>query len=134
MIKTTGIEREIKRIYELPELIDFEMIKVVNRTAGNVFTEARRNTPTRSGTLKRGFRATPAEKIGDEYFSEITNNVEYVEHVEYGHREFVYGRATGRVRPGRYMLTNAEKAAAKLLPKRVERAMKIVEKIWEAIR
>ena len=27
MIKTTGIAREIKRIYKLPDLIDFEMLR-----------------------------------------------------------------------------------------------------------
>lgn len=43
-------------------------------------------TPNDTGDLQRGWTVGEVVKKGDEYYIEVFNNLDYVEHVEYGHR------------------------------------------------
>lgn len=56
-------------------------------------------TPVDSGDLRRNWEKQPIQRVGDEYSQEITNNVEYLPHVEYGHRT----REGSGVIPGVFM-------------------------------
>ncbi|MDO5096504.1 MAG: HK97 gp10 family phage protein [Peptostreptococcaceae bacterium] len=127
MIKTSGLDEHIREIHALASDVDEEIQKEMNHIGLQIMSDARKNTPTQTGTLKRSFHTDGVEKSGNEYRVEVTNNTEYAAHVEYGHREYVWGRPTGKIRPGRYMLTNAEKRAKAILPARIKQAIRRAE-------
>lgn len=60
-------------------------------------------TPVDTGQLRASWsRTEPSNNSIDVY-----SNVEYAGFVEFGHRQFVYGRDTGRIRAGSFMLRDA---------------------------
>lgn len=63
--------------------------RFVAQEAEQIVAKAKENTPTRTGTLKNGWRRTRAVQGK----TTVYNNVEYAAHVEYGHRQ----------KPGRYV-------------------------------
>lgn len=60
-------------------------------------------TPVDTGRLRYAWQRT--EPTGGNI--DVYNNTEYAGFVELGHRQFVYGRDTGRVQPGVFMLREA---------------------------
>ena len=60
-------------------------------------------TPADTGILRGGWHSS--EPSSDSV--DIYNNTEYAPHVEFGHRQFVYGKDTGRITPGQFMLRDA---------------------------
>ena len=60
-------------------------------------------TPVDTGRLRYSWQRT--EPLGGSI--DVYNNTEYSSFVELGHRQFVYGRDTGRVTPGVFMLREA---------------------------
>lgn len=65
-------------------------------------------TPVDTGRLRYAWQRT--EPIGGSV--DVYNNTEYAMFVEFPHRQFVYGRDTGRVTPGVFMLREAVDACA----------------------
>ena len=127
MIKTTGLEEELKKLKALPTDIDRAMIRELNMLGLAWRDDARNNSPTITGVYKMGHTFNGTEKSNGEFRVEVANNVEYAPHVEYPHREYVYGRATGRIRPGQYVLHNSRRRAYVKLPKVIRNAYKRVE-------
>lgn len=55
------------------------------------------------GTLKKGWNSTPAQKSGNSWKGEYSNDVEYGIYVNFGHRVVVDGKTVGYV-PGKFFL------------------------------
>lgn len=60
-------------------------------------------TPADTGLLRQSWESGDVE--GDSI--EVGNNVEYVPYVEFGHRIVAFGKDTGKVQPGEFMLRDA---------------------------
>ena len=122
MIKTTGLHEELKKLKALPEDIDRAMMVELNKLGLDWRDDARMNSPTITGTYERAHTFKGTVKANREFRIEISNNVEYAEYVEFPHREFVYGRPTGRIRPGQYILHNSRQKAYAKLPATIRKA------------
>lgn len=127
MIKTSGIEEEIRKTAALASDIDKSLKTELDALGMSWRDDARRNSLVKTGTLRRNYNFEGVEKSNGEYRLEVYNNIEYAPHVEYGHRIVVYGHWTGRVKRGEYTLTNARQRAYAKLPKAIRRAMQKVE-------
>lgn len=69
-----------------------------------VLADVIENTPEREkngGTLRRGWKDSPIKTSGNKVTAEISNDVNYAPHVEFGHRT----RSGGFVK-GQFMMTN----------------------------
>ena len=70
------------------------------QVAEQAIKEVKEETPADTGQLRMGWH----RENGDGLKQIIYNNVEYVNHVEYGHRVVYYGKKTNKVVPGVFML------------------------------
>lgn len=64
---------------------------------GKLVENIARKTPVDTETLKGGWRAQPVEYKGGKWILSCSNNVEYAEPVEYGHR-WVWRKGVGFIR------------------------------------
>ncbi len=77
---------------QLSEMIEDEypqeFKKMVVQLAYELQGKVKELTPVseHGGRLRDGWEVGNIEKRGDEYYIEVYNNVEYAEHIEYGHR------------------------------------------------
>lgn len=81
---------------DTPEKVEMTLKQVAEQTIKEVKTE----TPADTGQLRMGWH----RENGGCLKQIIYNNVEYVNHVEYGHRVVYYGKKTNSVVPGVFML------------------------------
>ena len=75
----------------------------LKQEAENLKTRVKLKTPVRTTNLRESWESGEVE--GDSI--EVGNPVEYSLYVEFPHRQFVYGRDTGRITEGNYMLRDA---------------------------
>lgn len=81
---------------ETPQKVGMTLKQVAEQTIGDV----KKETPVDTGQLRMGW-----QRENSENFKQVVyNNVEYVNHVEFGHRAVYFGKDTGKVVPGAYML------------------------------
>ncbi len=119
-----GLTEHLSAVKGFGDAVERELKKELDTLGLSWVGDAKRDTPTITGNLEESMVFDGAVKEGNEWKVELTNNLEYAEHVEYGHRQFVYGRDTGKITKGRYMVTNSKKRAEEKLPKIVEDALK----------
>lgn len=81
--------------------------KLLKQSSEVILNHVKHLTPVDKGTLRNAWKRT------DVYDNQISvyNKTNYAAHVEYGHRIKKYGRFTGRVTAGRYMLRDGIKEA-----------------------
>jgi len=98
-IEVTGLDETIKdlkkKLNEVPEIME----DWLDGHGDDALQRVKLRTPVDSGDLRRNWEKQPIQKSGDSYSLEITNNVEYLPHVEYGHRT----RSGNSVVPGVFM-------------------------------
>lgn len=83
------LDRKLTRIIkETPGMVE----DVLNQQAELLIGEAKDYTPVKSGTLRREWHRTDATDGS----VEVYNNMEYANHVEYGHRTLNGGFVKGR--------------------------------------
>ncbi len=75
----------------------------LKQEAENLKTRVKLKTPVRTTNLRESWESGEVE--GDSI--EVGNPVEYSLYVEFPHRQFVYGRDSGRITEGNYMLRDA---------------------------
>lgn len=79
----------------------------------------KRRTPVDTGALRRNWKVSKVIKKGNTYEVEISNNTEYAQFVEFGHR---YGIDLTKWKEGRYMMTismkEVEREMAAVIQKR----------------
>ena len=81
---------------DTPQKVEMTLKQVAEQTIKEVKIE----TPADTGQLRMGWH----RENGGGLKQIIYNNVEYVNHVEYGHRVVYYGKKTNSVVPGVFML------------------------------
>ena len=90
---------------DTPQKVEVTLKQVAEET----IKEAKEETPADTGQLRMGWH----RKNDGSFKQMIYNNVEYANHVEYGHRAVYFGKDTGKVVPGVFML---KKTIEKLEP------------------
>ena len=79
-------EKQLSKMIEKEYPQEFK--KMVLQIADELQGKVKQLTPKskHGGRLRDGWKVGDIEKRGNEYYIEVYNNVEYAEHVEYGHR------------------------------------------------
>ena len=133
-VKITGLDEELEKIRSLGPTFDKHIIRELNKHGLDWRDDARKNTPVVTGDLRRSMTFEGVEKVGDKIVSTVSNNMEYAEHVEYGHRQEVgrYVPAIGKrlvqpYVPGQYIMTNARARAIQKLPGAIRKAIREAE-------
>ncbi len=94
--------------------IDEGLLDVLDDMGNKVLNGAKRKTPVDTGTLRRGWSKDPAKKNGKIFSVEVSNNVEYAQFLEEGHR-----KRGGGFKPGEHMLQQSVDAIEKDFHKKV---------------
>ena len=91
------LAKKLEKLHtDTPQKVEITLKQVAEQT----IREVKEETPADTGQLKMGWH----RENGDGLKQIIYNNVEYVNHVEYGHRVVYYGKKTNKVVPGVFML------------------------------
>ena len=102
-LKFEGLDRLNHALSKAAGQIPREKLRFLAQEAQLVSGRAKIKTPVDTGRLRAAWQST--EPTGEEI--EVYNNTEYAAHVEFGHRQFVFGRDTGKIRQGEHMLRDA---------------------------
>lgn len=91
------LAKKLEKLHtDTPQKVDMALKQVAEQT----IREVKEETPADTGQLRMGWHRENGEGLKQI----IYNNVEYVNHVEYGHRVVYYGKKTNSVVPGVFML------------------------------
>nr|DAS95661.1 MAG TPA: putative tail component [Caudoviricetes sp.] len=93
-------EKLAKKLENLATDTPQKVEMTLKQVAEQAIKEVKEETPADTGQLRMGWH----RENGDGLKQIIYNNVEYVNHVEYGHRVVYYGKKTNKVVPGVFML------------------------------
>ena len=93
-------EKLAKKLENLATDTPQKVEMTLKQVAEQAIKEVKEETPADTGQLRMGWH-----RENDDGLKQIIyNNVEYVNHVEYGHRVVYYGKKTNKVVPGVFML------------------------------
>lgn len=91
------LAKKLEKLHtDTPQKVEITLKQVAEQT----IREVKEETPADTGQLRMGWH----RENGNGLKQIIYNNVEYVNHVEYGHRIVYYGKKTNSVVPGVFML------------------------------
>lgn len=91
------LAKKLEKLHtDTPQKVGMTLKQVAEQT----IKEVKGETPADTGQLRMGWHRENGEGLKQI----IYNNVEYVNHVEYGHRVVYYGKKTNSVVPGVFML------------------------------
>lgn len=88
--------------HQYPEAFRQMVIDIAIQLEGRV----KERTPVKTARLRNAWRVGEIRRSGDEYIIEVSNNLEYAEAVEYGHRQ----------EPGRYVPAIGKRLKRKFVP------------------
>lgn len=127
-----GLDDSLKKLKDLPYVFDEELSKAMNNEGLDWRDDVRANTPVDSGDLRRSWIFAGVEKSGFIFEMDLSNNIEYADYVEYGHRQepgrFVPAigkRLKANYVSGYYMLRDGTNKLEESLPKSLEEAIAI---------
>ena len=127
-----GLDDSLKKLKDLPYVFDEELSKAMNNEGLDWRDDVRANTPVDSGDLRRSWIFAGVEKSGFIFEMDLSNNLEYADYVEYGHRQepgrFVPAigkRLKANYVSGYYMLRDGINRLEESLPKSLEEAIAI---------
>ena len=89
MIKTTGLDEEMKKIKSLGNTFDEEITKELDPLGSEWRDDVRGNINNVTGDLSRSTYFGGTEKVGKTFIVAVQNNLQYAESYEYGHRQEV---------------------------------------------
>ncbi|EJF33723.1 hypothetical protein JC2156_04330 [Weissella koreensis KCTC 3621] len=105
-------------------------VEALQRAGNKSLTTVKKATPTKGGTLKRGWAVEKVKKSSNGASLMLINNIEYAPFVEYGHRQKVglYVPELGKrlVKPwvnGAFMLTDSMDEIARHLDDEADKLM-----------
>ena len=105
-----------KKLEGLLQDFDESARRVVTAQANLGLAVTTRETPVKTGHLRRGWKRDKARKAGGAHAAGYSNNVEYGSYINYGHRTVNRsGAITGWVE-GRFMLEKGAGEADRRLP------------------
>lgn len=127
-----GLDDSLKKLKDLPQIFDEELSKAMNDEGLDWRDDVRANTPVDTGDLRRSWIFAGVEKSGFIFEMDLSNNLEYADYVEYGHRQepgrFVPAigkRLKANYVSGYYMLRDGTNRLEESLPKSLEEAIAI---------
>lgn len=127
-----GLDDSLKKLKDLPQIFDEELSKAMNDEGLDWRDDVRANTPVDTGDLRRSWVFAGVEKSGFIFEMDLSNNLEYADYVEYGHRQepgrFVPAigkRLKANYVSGYYMLRDGTNRLEESLPKSLEEAIAI---------
>ncbi len=123
-IDLTGLDKSLDKLSKISEVMDQELTKTLNDDGISWRDDVRANTPVDTGDLRRSWVFEGARKKGLEISVDLSNNLEYSDHVEYGHRT----RGGKSYVKGVYMLRNGTRRAEERLPSSLRKAQGRIRK------
>lgn len=127
-----GLDDSLKKLKDLPYVFDEELSKAMNDEGLDWRDDVRANTPVDTGDLRSSWIFAGVEKSGFIFEMDLSNNLEYADYVEYGHRQepgrFVPAigkRLKANYVSGYYMLRDGTNRLEESLPKSLEEAIAI---------
>lgn len=119
-----GLDDSLKKLRDLPHVFDEELSKAMNDEGLDWRDDVRANTPVDTGLLRSSWVFAGVEKSGFIFEMDLSNNTEYAEYVEYGHR-VVGKKLEANYVSGYYMLRDGTNKLEESLPKSLEEAIAI---------
>ena len=130
-IDTKGLGDLLDKVNNLSPRIDQAVMSAMSDEGMSWRDDVRANTPVDTGDLRRSWALTGPDKKGLKFEMDLANNLEYAEHVEYGHRQepgrFVPAigkRLKADFVPGSYMLRDGTRRLEETLGPAVQREVK----------
>ena len=108
-----GFKEQAEKLGKIPNGLDSALEDFLNDVGSDWRDDTRDNTPVDSGELRRSMTFEGAKKSAGGFEIAVSNNLEYAEHVEYGHRT---RDGKGYV-PGVNMMRNGQKGAEERISK-----------------
>lgn len=130
-IDTKGLDGLLDKVGRLSPEIDGAVSRAMTDEGLSWRDDVRDNTPVDTGDLRRSWELTGPDKKGLKFEMDLANNLEYAEHVEYGHRQepgrFVPAigkRLVADYVPGSYMLRNGTSRLEETLKPAVQKEVR----------
>ena len=130
-IDTKGLGDLLDKVNNLSPRIDQAVMSAMSDEGIDWRDDVRANTPVDTGDLRRSWTLTGPDKKGLKFEMDLANNLEYAEHVEYGHRQepgrFVPAigkRLKADFVKGHYMLRDGTRRLEETLGPAVQREVK----------
>lgn len=105
-IDTKGLDGLLDKVSRLSPEIDGAVTRAMADEGLSWRDDVRDNTPVDTGDLRRSWELAGPDKKGLKFEMDLTNNLEYAEHVEYGHRQ----------EPGRFVPAIGKRLVADYVP------------------
>ena len=130
-IDTKGLDGLLDKVSRLSPEIDGAVSRAMADEGLSWRDDVRDNTPVDTGDLRRSWTLTGPDKKGLKFEMDLANNLEYVEFVEYGHRQepgrFVPAigkRLVADYVPGSYMLRDGTRRLEETLKPAVQKEVR----------
>lgn len=111
-LKFEGLDKLNAQLRKAASKVPGAKQKFLAQEAEFLLARTKALTPVDSGRLRAAWQRS--EPSGDQV--EVGNNTEYAAYVEFPCRQFVWGRDTGRIRPGAFMLRDGIDDTARRFP------------------
>ena len=130
-IDTKGLDGLLDKVSRLSPEIDGAVLTAMTDEGVGWRDDVRANTPVDTGDLRRSWELTGPDKKGLKFEMDLANPLEYVEFVEYGHRQepgrFVPAigkRLVADYVPGSYMLRDGTRRLEETLKPAVQKEVR----------
>ena len=130
-IDTKGLDGLLDKVSRLSPEIDGAVSRAMTDEGLSWRDDVRDNTPVDTGDLRRSWTLTGPDKKGSNFEMDLANPLEYVEFVEYGHRQepgrFVPAlgkRLVADYVPGSYMLRDGTRRLEETLKPAVQKEVR----------
>ena len=130
-IDTKGLDGLLDKVSRLSPEIDGAVLTAMTDEGVGWRDDVRANTPVDTGDLRRSWELTGPDKKGLKFEMDLANTLEYVEFVEYGHRQepgrFVPAigkRLVADYVPGSYMLRDGTRRLEETLKPAVQKEVR----------
>lgn len=105
-IDSKGLDGLLDKVNSLSPRIDQAVATAMADEGLSWRDDVRANTPVDTGDLRRSWELVGPDKKGLKFEMDLSNNLEYVEYVEYGHRQ----------EPGRFVPAIGKRLKADFVP------------------
>ena len=106
-IKFAGADKLNAALKKIAANCPKEIARFMASEAEKVKGRVKAKTPVDTGRLRQSWTSTVSGNT-----AEIFTPVEYAPYVEFPTRQFVWGKPTGKIRPGRFMLRDGVQESA----------------------
>lgn len=118
-VDISGVADTIDKILRIPEVFDEEITKTLNSEGADWLGDVVGNTPRKTGDLQKSWTLSPISKNANAFEMELSNNLDYAIHIEYGHRT----RGGKSKVKGFHMLKNGTSRLEDRLPASIDKAV-----------